>query len=89
MGKPIDDGGPAFPGEHIYTNGEPQRGMSLRDYFAGQALTSALANACDGWYANLADKPEKVQPRASDIARACYALADAMLAAGKEAAHAS
>lgn len=65
-----NDGGPAFPvpasdaenafGEMAGNGHQP--GMSLRDWFAGQALSSALEGT------------------ASDIAGACYALADAMLA---------
>lgn len=52
--KPIDDGGPAFPSSVAATtnaNGEQAvidsadrclGGMSLRDYFAGQALTGII-----------------------------------------------
>lgn len=60
-----DDGGQAFPGTHT-------DGMSLRDYFAGQALTGVIAAVCDGKHA--AAKTGEV------IATACYELADAMLA---------
>ena len=35
--RPIDDGGPAFPCPEIDFV-EPWFGMSLRDYFAGQAM---------------------------------------------------
>lgn len=58
----INDGGPAFPGEnevHFF------EGMSLRDWFAGQAMAGVLAN--EGW--------------SRDIATIAYATADAMLAA--------
>ena len=47
-----DDGGPAFPGNReqnesgVWFNGWP--GMSLRDWFAGQALAGLLANENDG-----------------------------------------
>jgi hypothetical protein len=49
MTKP-NDGGPAFPrpvGGDMdrYWNGE-QDGMSLRDWFAGQALAGLLAEKC-------------------------------------------
>lgn len=44
-------------------------GMSLRDWFAGQALVLV--------------KVDRVNDRAPDIARAVYAVADAMLAARK------
>lgn len=45
--NPIDDGGPAFPFQELHDNGLPvavaDRGMSLRDWFAGQALAGLLA----------------------------------------------
>ena len=49
MDKKIDDGGTAFPFcKAIETNGVwnecVQTGMSLRDYFAGQALIGLLSN---------------------------------------------
>lgn len=52
----IDDGGAAFPlSDTLRTDGEhvlhAERGMSLRDYFAGQALP-ALIRRCvteEGW----------------------------------------
>ena len=45
----IDDGGQAFPGEQGHTpdgtwNQSWEYGMSLRDYFAGQALAGILAH---------------------------------------------
>ncbi len=53
--QPIDDGGPAFPRtgnfdpesdfrEHPNPDTEPQGGMSLRDWFAGMALSSMAAS---------------------------------------------
>jgi hypothetical protein len=73
MSAPINDGGPAFP--HFKTHPVtgcvelcPQDGMSLRDYFAGQALAGALADpTCD------------VSP--IELAKIAYREADAMLAA--------
>ena len=56
MGNPTSspDGGPAFPGEYVlHQRGsvgnevpimDHSSGMSLRDYFAGQALAGMLAN---------------------------------------------
>jgi hypothetical protein len=73
------DGGAAFPipnerdqwGDGI---AEGSRGMSLRDWFAGQALAGQLANSsaiCDG----------VGEPSVSGLfAKDAYALADAMLA---------
>lgn len=59
----IDDGGPAF-GSGDATNGG-YVGMSLRDWFAGQALVGLLANYAE---------------RTSEVdASAAYSVADAMI----------
>lgn len=47
MSEPIDDGGPAFPAKH-YDLGDSEHGMSLRDWFAGQALMGILAKSDSG-----------------------------------------
>ena len=61
------DGGPAFPAEGGYDSGlHPNPGMSLRDWFAGQALANE--------YCRHDSDPDKV-------AEWAYHLADAMLAA--------
>lgn len=75
-----NDGGPAFPlgdtyvqlpGEAIgRSRGHP--GMTLRDWFAGQALCGSIAFPIPG--------NEKIPENA---ARFAYAYADAMLAARK------
>ncbi len=57
----IKDGGPAFPMAYGYC------GMSLRDWFAGQAL--------------LATAGYRESRDIDDIATQAYAIADAMLAA--------
>lgn len=62
------DGGPAFP--KPYSTGP--NGMSLRDWFAGQALTSVTNNA--------------YSREAASYAKHAYELADAMLAARNAAA---
>ena len=59
-----DDGGPAFPQPIVRPSGNIH-GMSLRDYFAGQALEG---RGYDGW-------------RAQDIAEMAYEIADTMLRA--------
>ena len=76
---------PAFPAldfivpsdleaQHVHRLGQV-RGMSLRDYFAGQALHAAADAVCD----DLSD-PERDGPaHAARHARAAYLLADAML----------
>jgi hypothetical protein len=66
-----DNGGPVFPFvEGVAGHKSNKQGMSLRDWFAGQALTGEMAtwpDACPEDYAGM-------------IARRCYAIADAMLA---------
>ena len=45
MNTPINDGGPAFPVTGcVHPNGNAMVGMTLRDYFAGQAMASLLVN---------------------------------------------
>lgn len=66
-----DDGGPAFAALAIGPAGDVyhQPGMTLRDWFAGQAL--AMCAATHGWPTS-GDGPQ--------IAERAYAIADAMLA---------
>ena len=75
-----NDGGPAFPmaftalavGDNTSLSvpcpSDIPRGMSLRDWFAGQTLPMILDAVC----------PENNS--AQEIASACYEIADAMLA---------
>jgi len=65
MTKP-NNGGPAFAhgGSDLDA---PQEGMTLRDYFAGQALAGSFATALDH-----GDSP-------SNVATAAYLMADAIL----------
>ena len=65
-----DDGGPAFPvlGNYAYS----ARGMSLRDYFAAQALPALLELKC--------------HTPIEDVASLAYIAADAMLAERKRRA---
>ena len=71
-----NDGGPAFPCRVPITVGIPGHesfpGMSLRDYFAGQAVGGYLAMHAD---------PECSAPKAVDLSEYCYKIADALLAA--------
>lgn len=67
-----DDGGPAFPAEGGYDSGlHPNPGMSLRDWFAGQAIPTLINKSEDrdgGWSVDT-------------VAAGAYAVADAMLIA--------
>ncbi len=70
MSATINDGGPAFPN----VPSDPQyqswdEGMSLRDYFAGQALAGMLAVENSDAHND------------ATLARYAYCLADAMLEA--------
>jgi hypothetical protein len=60
------DGGPAFPLPH---GPKGYDGLSLRDYFAAQALAMTISS-----YVNLPDSAEL-------LAKRCYLVADAMLTA--------
>jgi hypothetical protein len=78
----ITDGGPAFPTDEYYDERRIgcERGMSLRDWLAGQALA--------GWgesYHSIAWARCGRTPTAADIAATCYAVADAMLKAREQA----
>ena len=68
MSDKINNGGPAFP--QIDNSGQNGEGMSLRDWFAGQAIAWA---GMKEW----ASYDEK------HAAERAYRLADAMLAARK------
>ncbi len=77
MAKAINDGGPAFPGQRDVRNSDGDvtditfdPGMSLRDYFAGQAIVG-LVQRHDG---------DPVR----DGSVAAYRAADAMIAARSE-----
>ena len=70
MSDPIKDGGPAFPTDSEQQNGPHSwhyEGLSMRDYFAGQALAGCLAN-------------DNVRGSFGDIASDAYKQADAMIA---------
>jgi hypothetical protein len=78
MSTPTNDGGPAFPCESYgHRNGKettvPAQGMTLRDYFAGQALAGAVGFS--------PSDPFRRYHQPEDVAAACYRFADAMLAA--------
>lgn len=75
-----NDGGPAFPGGELRFDDADcttpyYAGMSLRDWFAGQALAGMMAS-------NDAVPVGTLDPRGL-LASSAYAMADAMLKARK------
>ena len=74
MSTPINDGGPAFPVTGcVHPNDNAIVGMTLRDYFAGQALAGLCVRA--------ADDGQRTEWRFQLIANVALKVADAMLAA--------
>ena len=71
-------GGPAFPTtKPLDSWGDPNQGMTLRDYFAAKAMQGLIS--CPNWRENAG---EDVDMDASDYtANAAYMMADAMLKA--------
>ncbi len=72
------DGGPAFP-LHGSLN---HTGMTLRDWFAGQALAGSVANPITAQEARESERNGDASGARFQklIAQACFELADAMLA---------
>ena len=64
------NGGPAFPRTDVFGSGE-QDGMSLRDYFAGQALAGICADS-------------NLDMTKDNIAEWSYRMADAMIEARED-----
>lgn len=92
-----DNGGPAFPipaAEHSQGGHFQEYGMSLRDYFAAAALTGFLADGSQRLVNEavvaspegklIADTQALARIVNGEIAKGCYALADAMLAVGSK-----
>jgi hypothetical protein len=71
MSAPTNNGGPAFPsvGEGFGNPSYSAPGMTLRDYFAGQALAGMFADR------------ERLSTNAQHFSHDAYLFADAMLAA--------
>jgi hypothetical protein len=74
-----NDGGPAFPRTGYYPETDPEYGMSLRDYFAGQALVALSGITLPEEMRKKLDASPGGAPRA--VAKTCYQIADEMLAA--------
>jgi len=89
MADNIADGGPAFP--HLrplarWTEDGPEMvkenmGMSLRDWFAGQLISSWFAGVPPNALGDLGQEGQMSREPFRIIARASYRLADAMLEA--------
>ena len=62
-----NDGGPAFPRPRVPNYNDAQQGMTLRDWFASQALIAIYAGI----------RGANASPRG--MAEAAYIVADAML----------
>ena len=79
-----NDGGPAFPVDNAAMDGQGGvwkhavglTGMTLRDWFAGQALPEMM----EVTKAEAAKSAEKDETSSQWIARMAYVMADAMLA---------
>jgi hypothetical protein len=67
----MNNGGPAFP------TGTAFQGMTLRDYFAAQAMQGLLA----GLDRDARRFMERQEEPAEAMAKACWTMADAMLEA--------
>lgn len=93
MSQPIDDGGPAFPRTGTDGTIQPQSGMTLRDWFAGQESVDHDEEVAWGILEALAGpRPHGTyQTNPMDwfawhnqwMAAVRYARADAMIAARK------
>lgn len=82
MADNIEDGGPAFPTIHGYVDSfgslkQKSEGLSLRDWFAGQALAALITDD---------EGPDNFDDFSKEVAESAYGYADAMLAARKAGA---
>lgn len=78
MTDPIKDGGPAFPVPDREASDQGVRGMSLRDWFAGQAVAGLIASD--------APVPGVAKGRMAELlAVTAYRIADEMIEARKDA----
>ena len=72
MGNTKDNGGRAFP---LPGSSERHPGMTLRDYFAAKAMAMLMQE----WPINIFDNDAQ-----DEVAKNCYAMADAMLKAREQ-----
>ena len=73
-----DNSGPAFPHHFTQDSVGDCAGMSLRDWFAGQALAGLMANSAE--LRNITTPMQTQREADLSIAQAIYELADAALA---------
>lgn len=74
----------AFPTAEWTRDGDHVRehnGMTLRDYFAGQALAGWIASITDEEARSYDGEPVAFREHQDAVAATCYGYADAMLAA--------
>jgi len=80
-----DDGGPAFPVSSAVQCSDGYHGMSLRDWFAGQALAGLLVDYIR-FLTSAEPNQEGITSPSRRIAAAAYSAADDMLEARKQSA---
>jgi hypothetical protein len=68
----------AFPNPRWEGWGEPEKGMTLRDYFAAKAMQAVFSQIFIASQAN-GTTPEKLAELKATGAYICYSMADAML----------
>lgn len=73
---------PAFPHMMAFGHKDYAPGLSVRDYFAAQALAGLCANPGGPFQANAHCGWAIVNCSTSDVADECYRLADAMISRG-------
>jgi hypothetical protein len=83
------DGGPAFPTPDLYGPGgvaqvQGDSGMSLRDYFAAQALRGIATCEPDSVSGSTARTSAEDSGVRAEVAWSCYEMADAMLKAREQ-----
>lgn len=79
--RPIDDGGPAYPGDaQSALSHDHHEGMSLRDHFAEHAPPPPA-----WWMNSYAEHLDSLDKYGQHVAQWAYVYADAMIAERKKA----
>ena len=92
MAEKTNDGGPAYPSvlyKQAPTENWSSDGMSLREWYRGQALAGLCANPGGPFQANAMNGWGIVNCTADHVAKWCDELADAMLAIDADASRSS